>query len=125
MCQLNDILLAQGRLAQKLVVQFYLQEGARQCCMSSGGLFAVPWCKECVQRIGELKRPQKMTACIYCALVYWEVSQCVDNTHNDMEDLELYLDDSDIEPDMIAGPAAPTEVSRFLVAHPISETVLG
>ena len=41
-----------------------------------------------------------------------------------MEDLDLYLDDSDIEPDIIAGPVAPTEVSRFLVAHPISETVL-
>lgn len=44
----------------------------------------------------------------------------IDDTHNDTD--ESYLDDSDIEMDMIAAMPPPTEVSTSVAARPVSET---
>jgi hypothetical protein len=51
----------------------------------------------------------------------------IDDTHNDTEELDLYLDDSDNEPNMILilVMCPLTKVSMLVVVHPISETVPG
>jgi hypothetical protein len=44
----------------------------------------------------------------------------IDDTHNDTD--ESYLDDSNIEPNMIVAMPPPAEVSTLVAARPVSET---
>jgi hypothetical protein len=51
----------------------------------------------------------------------------IDDTHNDTEESDLYLDDSDIKPNTIPilVMCPPAKVSTLVVVRPVSETVLG
>jgi hypothetical protein len=49
----------------------------------------------------------------------------IDDTHDNKEESDLYLDDLDVELDMIEAMPPPTKVSMLLAACPLSEAALG